>query len=200
MSTEPYSTSPASAVVPRKSKVDKDLKSIVALESATQSTAQHYVALGMSLLFLLVILAVATILTRGVEHSLFVIIASVVGGYMALNIGANDVANNVGPAVGAQALTLLGALVIAAVCEAAGALIAGGEVVNTVSKGIIDPARLADPGAFVLAMTSALSRRPMRSSGASWAAASPRRAWPPSTGRSWPGLPQAGWSRRFWGG
>jgi len=51
---------------------------------------------------------------------------------------------------------MLGALVIAAVCEAAGALIAGGEVVNTVSRGIIDPARLDDPGAFVLAMTAAL--------------------------------------------
>jgi PiT family inorganic phosphate transporter len=156
MSTEKNPASAAPAAVPRKSKVDKDLKRIVALETATQSTAQHYVALGMSLSFLLIILAVATIPTRGVEHSLFVVIASVVGGYMALNIGANDVANNVGPAVGAQALTMLGALVIAAVCEAAGALIAGGEVVNTVSKGIIDPARLDDPGAFVLAMTAAL--------------------------------------------
>ena len=39
---------------------------------------------------------------------------------MALNIGANDVANNVGPAVGSQAITLVGAIVIAAVFESAG--------------------------------------------------------------------------------
>ena len=45
---------------------------------------------------------------------------------MAMNIGANDVANNVGPAVGSKALTMLGALAIAAIFEAGGALIAGG--------------------------------------------------------------------------
>lgn len=33
-------------------------------------------------------------------------VAAVVGGYMAMNIGANDVANNVGPTVGAGALTM----------------------------------------------------------------------------------------------
>ena len=51
--------------------------------------------------------------------------AAMIGGYMAMNIGANDVANNVGPAVGSKALTLAGAIAIAAVFEAAGALIAG---------------------------------------------------------------------------
>ncbi len=51
--------------------------------------------------------------------------AAMIGGYMAMNIGADDVANNVGPAVGSKALTLAGALVIAAIFEAAGALIAG---------------------------------------------------------------------------
>jgi phosphate/sulfate permease len=45
---------------------------------------------------------------------------------MALNIGANDLANNMGPAVGAKVLTMGGALVIAMVFETAGALIAGG--------------------------------------------------------------------------
>ncbi|HBA43417.1 MAG TPA: anion permease, partial [Alphaproteobacteria bacterium] len=59
----------------------------------------------------------------------------VIGGYMALNIGANDVANNVGPAVGSKALTLTGALIIAAIFEAAGAILAGGDVVSTISKG-----------------------------------------------------------------
>ena len=75
---------------------------------------------------------------------------------MALNIGANDVANNVGPAVGSRALTMFGALLIAAIFESAGALIAGGEVVATVSKGIIDPAQVADSSTFVWAMTAAL--------------------------------------------
>jgi PiT family inorganic phosphate transporter len=64
---------------------------------------------------------------------------------MALNIGANDVANNMGPAVGANALTMGGALVIAAVFETAGSLIAGGDVVSTISGGIVAPERWPIP-------------------------------------------------------
>ena len=45
---------------------------------------------------------------------------------MALNIGANDVANNMGPAVGGRVLTVGMAVLIAAVCESAGAILAGG--------------------------------------------------------------------------
>ena len=47
------------------------------------------------------------------------VIAAMIGGYIAMNIGANDVANNVGPAVGGRALSLAAALAIAAVFEAA---------------------------------------------------------------------------------
>ena len=61
---------------------------------------------------------------------------------MAMTIGANDVANNVGPAVGSRAITMAGALVIAAIFEATGALVAGSDVVATVSGGIVDPARM----------------------------------------------------------
>jgi inorganic phosphate transporter, PiT family len=84
------------------------------------------------------------------------VVAAMIGGYMAMNIGANDVANNVGPAVGSKALTLAGALVIAAIFEAAGALIAGGEVVGTIRSGIIDPSRIADADTFVWVMMAAL--------------------------------------------
>jgi hypothetical protein len=38
----------------------------------------------------------------GAEPNALLIVAAVIGGYMALTIGANDVANNVGPAVGAH--------------------------------------------------------------------------------------------------
>lgn len=75
---------------------------------------------------------------------------------MALKIGANDVANNMAPAVGANALTMGGALLIAAICETAGALIAGGDVVSTISSGIIAPEAVADPGVFIWAMMAAL--------------------------------------------
>ena len=84
------------------------------------------------------------------------IIAGMIGGYMALNIGANDVANNVGPAVGSRALTMVGAIAIAAIFEASGALIAGGDVVSTIKKGIIDPANIVDTDVFIWLMMAAL--------------------------------------------
>lgn len=87
----------------------------------------------------------------------FLIFAAVVGGYMAMNIGANDVANNVGPAVGAGALSLGGAIIIAFVAEAGGALIAGGDVVSTIKSGIIDPDYFeGDLETFVWVMSAAL--------------------------------------------
>ncbi|MFN7781542.1 MAG: inorganic phosphate transporter [Lysobacterales bacterium] len=88
--------------------------------------------------------------------SLSLVVAAAFGAYMAMNIGANDVANNVGPAVGAKAMSLGTAIVIAAVFEVAGAIIAGGEVVGTIKNGIIDPSRISDPQVFIWLMMAAL--------------------------------------------
>ncbi len=99
----------------------------------------------------------ASTLVGGVAHGGFLVMAAIFGGYMAMNIGANDVANNVGPAVGAGALSMTGAIVIAAIFEAGGALIAGGDVVGTIKKGIIAPTAFGnDPMIFVYAMAAAL--------------------------------------------
>ncbi|HBM57775.1 MAG TPA: anion permease, partial [Citreicella sp.] len=68
---------------------------------------------------------------------------------------ANDVANNMGPAVGARALSMAGAIALAAICETAGALLAGGEVVTTISEGILSPAALTSRGTFIQAMLAA---------------------------------------------
>lgn len=87
---------------------------------------------------------------------IYLLVAAVVGGYMALNIGANDVANNIGPAVGSGALTLTGAIALAFIFESSGALIAGGDVVKTVKKGIIDPSLIPDSETFIWAMLAAL--------------------------------------------
>ena len=92
-----------------------------------------------------------------IQNSGFLMIAAIFGAYMAMNIGANDVANNVGPAVGAGALTIGGAIIVASIFEAMGALIAGGDVVKTIKKGIIDPSAFAGaPMIFVYAMAAAL--------------------------------------------
>lgn len=92
----------------------------------------------------------------GISIPVLLIVAAVFGGYMALNIGANDVANNMGPAVGGKVITLGWAVVLAGICEAAGALLAGGDVVSTVAKGIIQPDDNLSIDAFVFIMMSAL--------------------------------------------
>lgn len=65
-------------------------------------------------------------------------IAIVVSLYMAWNIGANDVANAFGTSVGSKEITITVAVLIAAVFEFAGAVLVGGRVTETISKGIID--------------------------------------------------------------
>ena len=66
-------------------------------------------------------------------------IAVAFGFLMAFGIGANDVANAMGTSVGAKALTLKQAIIVAAIFEFAGAYLAGGEVTKTIRKGMIDP-------------------------------------------------------------
>jgi PiT family inorganic phosphate transporter len=138
-----------------KTPLDKDLKKISALEAAARAPGRRR-ALTAGLLFLILLLPFIWLVVGPTPGLFYVLAAGVIGGYMALNIGANDVANNVGPAVGSKALTMAGALVIAAVCEAAGAMLAGSDVVGTIAKGIVAPSALPDPRTFVLAMTAAL--------------------------------------------
>ena len=144
------------AIAGKKQTIDKDLKRITQLEKATSIVGARNLNLGFGLLFLLGVWLFVFLQAGSEETYTILAIAAIVGGYMAMNIGANDVANNVGPAVGSKALTIVGALVIAAIFEAAGALIAGGDVVTTISKGIIDPSSFTDPKLFVWAMLSAL--------------------------------------------
>ncbi len=136
--------------------LDRDLKRIGFLEHATQYVARPLVGPGISLAFIILAALGAAIFLSGSDQPWVIIAAAAFGAYMALNIGANDVANNMGPAVGAKALTMTGAIIIAAVFESAGALLAGGDVVSTISKGIIDPASVNDPQVFVWAMMAAL--------------------------------------------
>ncbi|WP_371225224.1 inorganic phosphate transporter [Roseovarius sp. 2305UL8-3] len=93
---------------------------------------------------------------RGGEFGILFAITAGFGAYMALNIGANDVANNVGPTVGAKVMTLGAALVMAATFEALGAIIAGGNVVGTVRAGIVDPSLISDQMVYVWVMMAAL--------------------------------------------
>ena len=79
------------------------------------------------------------------------------GLYMAWNIGANDVANSMAAAVGSKSISVKRAVIAAAVCEFAGAVLVGSHVADTVRKGIVSPDALsANPEALVLGMACAL--------------------------------------------
>jgi PiT family inorganic phosphate transporter len=131
-----------------------ELEKIAEIEHATWANRKELLRLGIAFLFIVGIMLFVGSKGSGVSHML--VVAGMIGGYMAMNIGANDVANNVGPAVGSRAITLTGAILIAAIFEAMGALVAGGDVVGTIKKGIIDPAMIGDTDTFIWIMMGAL--------------------------------------------
>lgn len=136
--------------------VDKDLGRITDIEEATGFVARGLVAPGLALVFLVLAGMLASLYVFGEPRALVVVVAAAVGAYLALNIGANDVANNVGPAVGAKAITMAGALAMAAVCESLGALLAGKAVVATISTAIVVPEAISDPAILIHIMLAAL--------------------------------------------
>ncbi len=136
--------------------LDKDLSKLSVIGQASGSVSRGLVLPGIGVVFIALCGLITFSFTGNEPGSFMIVAAAAIGAYMALNIGANDVANNVGPAVGSKALTLVGALIIAAVCESAGALLAGGDVVGTISKGIVDPKTIPDARTFTLLMMAAL--------------------------------------------
>lgn len=111
--------------------------------------------------------------------TLFLILAGFFGLFMAWGIGANDVANAMATSVGSKALTIKHAIIIAAIFEFSGAVLAGGEVTKTIRKGIIDAGGLAaTPELLVYGMLAALL------AAGCWLLIASSRGWPVSTTHS----------------
>ena len=111
--------------------------------------------------------------------TVLLILAVIFGFYMTWGIGANDVANAMGTSVGSGAITVMQAIVIAAIFEFAGAFIAGGNVTSTIRKGIVDPSSIANqPELLVFGMLAALL------AAAVWLMIASSRGWPVSTTHS----------------
>ncbi|AOG08472.1 MAG: inorganic phosphate transporter [Alphaproteobacteria bacterium] len=136
--------------------LDKDLDKIAHVEEAAQHVSRGFAPLGIALIFMVLATVFAGALAMDRPGAWIIVAAAAIGAYMAMNIGANDVTNNVGPAVGSRAMTMGVALTIAVIFETAGALIAGGDVVSTISRGIVDPAKMPSADVFIWAMMASL--------------------------------------------
>jgi PiT family inorganic phosphate transporter len=124
--------------------LDKDLDKISYAEDAAKHVSRRLVAPGLGVIFVGLAMIFAGVYVFDRPDAVLIVAAAALAGYMAMNIGANDVTNNVGAAVGARAMTMGQALVIAAIFEVLGATIAGGEVVQTISASIVDTVQVPD--------------------------------------------------------
>lgn len=106
-------------------------------------------------------------------------LAAVFGIFMAWGIGANDVANAMATSVGSKALTIKQAILVAAVFEFLGAVLAGGAVTSTIRKGIVDAELLSSsPELLIYGMLAALL------AAGTWLLIASRNGWPVSTTHS----------------
>ena len=110
---------------------------------------------------------------------IYILLAAAFGLFMAWGIGANDVANAMATSIGSRAITVKQALLVAAVFEFSGAVLAGGEVTSTIRKGIIDASSLSGtPEVLIFGMLAALL------AAGCWLFVASRLGWPVSTTHS----------------
>jgi len=112
-------------------------------------------------------------------QTIYIGLAAAFGLFMAWGIGANDVANAMATSVGSKALTIKQAIMVAAVFEFLGAVLAGGAVTSTIRKGIVDADSLSgSPDLFIYGMLAALL------AAGTWLLIASKNGWPVSTTHS----------------
>lgn len=141
---------------PKKTALDKDLDKMTLVEQASAHVWKRYVGLGLGTVFVGLATIYAGAYALGQQSPVVLVLAAALAGYMAMNIGANDVTNNTGAAVGARSMTMRQALLMAAVFEILGAVVAGREVTETISTGVVNSALLTDAGSVTAIMIAAL--------------------------------------------
>lgn len=84
------------------------------------------------------------------------IIGVLTGVYLASNIGANDIGNSMGTAVGSGVIKMKQALIVGAVFMFIGAVFLSGNVIKTISGGIVDVSFITPIGAVIATLTAGL--------------------------------------------
>ena len=113
------------------------------------------------------------------DQLIFLVLAAAFGLFMAWGIGANDVANAMATSIGSGALTIRQALLVAAIFEFAGAVLAGGEVTSTIRRDIVASSYVVgEPELLIYGMLAALL------AAGTWLLVASRMGWPVSTTHS----------------
>ncbi|WP_156761027.1 inorganic phosphate transporter [Microbacterium karelineae] len=162
------------------SQAESDLPDDADLDGRDPSDRWWHLAFGALLAIAVIGFALWSLGWVSAETNRVLLITAIAFGvFMAFNIGGNDVANSFGTSVGSGTLTMKQALIVAAVFEVSGAVLAGGSVTDTVRKGIVDLQVVSQrPDDFVYIMMSALL------GAALWLFLASRMGWPVSTTHS----------------
>ncbi len=117
--------------------LDKDLGRFSHAERASSHAARPLLRVGIAAVFVAAVVLVALGVYAGQPGLATIAAATAIAAYLAISIGGNDVANSLAPAVGAGALPVGRALVLAAIAEVLGASLAGDAVAGRLAGGII---------------------------------------------------------------
>lgn len=85
-----------------------------------------------------------------------IIVGIITGVYLASNIGANDIGNSMGTAVGSGVIKMRRALIIGAVFMFIGAIFLSGNVIKTIAGGIVNTSFITVTGAVIATLTAGL--------------------------------------------
>jgi PiT family inorganic phosphate transporter len=117
--------------------LDKDLSRVTNAERAVMQSTRPLLRLGIALLFVTAAALTATGFFAGQPAIAIVAAGMAVAAYLALSIGANDVSNSLGPAVGSGAIGMTAGLFLVAAMEVLGAVLAGDAVTATLTEGLV---------------------------------------------------------------
>src|SRR5699024_5379451 len=106
--------------------------------------------LGAGILLLVAVLILALGMTGHSPGLIGIGAALIVAGWLGMAIGANDIGNSLGPAVGSGAIGLAAGLTLVAAAEVAGAVLAGSPVTARLADGIVDTAQSGAGGATIM--------------------------------------------------